>query len=405
MRSALHPLWLFVLIAVSRATATPNSPDDCNQTADHPVTYLSLPGRPFEPIPSLDGCWIFVSIIGDGPTAESGIAVVHRQKGKAEVKRMLATKERLTGMTLTHDGRMLIAGSGDGVLFVDSDRLIAGDKNPIVGKMATSPEKPSASYLSTTSDDTFLFVSNESADTISVINLAIAKENHYASQAIIGNIATGRAPIAVTLSPDDRYLYTTSEVATHQGSGWPSTCSAEQASGGNGKLHAQGMVMVVDVKRAQTDPANAVVARVPAGCSPVRLVLSAEGDKAFVTARGDDTLLVFDTAKLLSDPAHSKVNSVTVGRSPVGVALIDSGHKAVVANSNRFSNDKQKQTLSVIDLTGDRPGLSGSIPAELFPREMRITADKRTLLLTNFASKTLEFIDLSSIEHTKLARP
>ncbi len=405
MRTAPHPLWLFVLLASSTATAAAAPPDGCNQSAERPVTYLSLPGRPFEPIPSLDGCWILVSIVADGPRGEGGIAVVHRHKGTADVKRMFATKEHLSGMTLTHDGRMLIAGTGDGVLFIDSDRLIAGDKNPIVGQMATSSEKPSASYLSTTADDHFLFVSNESADTISVINLALAKQNNYTSQAIVGNIATGRAPIAVTLSPDDRYLYTTSEVATKQGSDWPTNCSAEQASGGDGKLHAQGMVMVVDVNRAKTDPANSVVAKVPAGCSPVRLVLSARGDKAYVTARGDDAVLVFDTAKLLSDPAHSRAASVTVGRSPVGVAVVDDGHKAVVANSNRFSNDKQQQTLSVIDISAATPEVAGSIPAELFPREIRITPDKLTLLVTNFASKTLEFIDLTSLEHTKLTQP
>jgi len=343
--------------------------------------------------------------VADGPRAEGGIAVGHRHKGKADVKRLFATKEHLTGMTLTHDGRMLIAGSGDGVLFIASDRLIAGDKNPVVGHITTSSEKPSASYLSTTVDDRFLFVSNESADTISVINLALAGRNNYSSGALVGNIATGRAPIAVTLSPDDRYLYTTSEVAVNQGESWPANCSAEQAANGNGKLHAQGMVMVVDVTRAKTDPANSVVAKVPAGCSPVRLVLSAEGDKAYVTARGDDSLLIFDTAKLLSDPAHSKLNSVTVGRSPVGVALVENGRKAVVANSNRFSHENEKQTLSVIDLLANKPAVSGSIPAELFPREIRVTPDKLTLLVTNFASETLEFIDLSSIEHTQLTRP
>jgi DNA-binding beta-propeller fold protein YncE len=263
--------------------------------------------------------------------------------------------------------------------------------------MATSSETPSASYLSATADDRFLFVSNESADTISVINLALAKQSNYAAQTLVGNIATGRAPIAVTLSPDDRYLYTTSEVAANQGSGWPATCNAEQPSNRNGKLHAQGMVMVVDVGRAKTDPANSVIAKVPAGCSPVRLALSPEGDKAYVTARGDDVLLVFDTAKLLSDPAHSKIASVAVGRSPVGVALVDNGRKAVVANSNRFSNDKQKQTLSVIDVSAAAPVVSGNIPAELFPREIRITPDKLTLLVTNFASKTLELIDLTRL--------
>ncbi|MCG6955955.1 MAG: hypothetical protein LJF04_08180 [Gemmatimonadetes bacterium] len=36
----------------------------------------------------------------------------------------------------------------------------------------------------------------------------------------------------------------------------------------------------------------------------------------------------------------------------------------------------------------------GSIPAGAFPRELRLTADGRTLLVTNYASRTLEVVDL-----------
>jgi hypothetical protein len=123
----MHSLWLFALLGLSSVAAASNPADACNQSAERPVTYLPLPGRPFQPVPTLDGCWIFVSIVGEGPRAEGGIAVVHRRKGKAEVKRLFTTKEHLSGMTLTHDGRVLIAGTGNGVLFVDSDRLIAGE--------------------------------------------------------------------------------------------------------------------------------------------------------------------------------------------------------------------------------------------------------------------------------------
>jgi hypothetical protein len=39
----------------------------------------------------------------------------------------------------------------------------------------------------------------------------------------------------------------------------------------------------------------------------------------------------------------------------------------------------------------------GTIPAGAFPRELRLTSDLRTLLLTNFTSSSLEIIDLARL--------
>jgi DNA-binding beta-propeller fold protein YncE len=39
----------------------------------------------------------------------------------------------------------------------------------------------------------------------------------------------------------------------------------------------------------------------------------------------------------------------------------------------------------------------GTIPAGTFPRELRVTEDGRTLLVTNFNSSTLELVDLARL--------
>jgi YVTN family beta-propeller protein len=157
----------------------------------------------------------------------------------------------------------------------------------------------------------------------------------------------------------------------------------------------------VDVARAKTDPANSVIAKIPAGCSTVRLVISPKGERAFVTARNSNALLVFDTAKLISDPAHSQIATVPVGTAPVGVAVINDGTKIVVTNSNRFGGSPaDKQSLTVIDAAKIDSGAAaviGAIPAGAFPRELRLTPDGRTLLLTNFTSNSLEIIDLTRL--------
>jgi DNA-binding beta-propeller fold protein YncE len=157
------------------------------------------------------------------------------------------------------------------------------------------------------------------------------------------------------------------------------------------------MIFVIDVARARIDPAQSVIATVRAGCSPVRLVVSPAGDVPYVSARNSDALLAFETRKLLSDPAHALTSTIPVGRAPVGVALIEGGRRLVVANSNRFSgNADSPQSLAVIDvgkLAAGAAAVVRSIPAGSFPRELSLTADERTLLVTNFSSRTVEFVD------------
>jgi len=121
----------------------------------------------------------------------------------------------------------------------------------------------------------------------------------------------------------------------------------------------------------------------------------------YATARNSNALLVFDAAKLRSDAARALVGRVPVGTAPVGVAVVDSGRTIVVTNSNRFAGSAEdRQTLTVIDAAkvsdGER-AVIGSIPAGAFPREMRVTSDGATLIVTNFASKQIELIDLARL--------
>src|SRR5262249_36058375 len=148
-------------------------------------------------------------------------------------------------------------------------------------------------YVNCTRDDGWLFVSDESARTITVIDLLRARSRGFGPDAIVGKIPVGRAPIALTFSPDERFLYTTSQLAGKDW-GWSAACFPEGVTPRPpAPTNPAGAVIVIDVDRAKRDPSNAVVARVPAGCNPVRLVLSRDGDVAFVTARGSDALLAF----------------------------------------------------------------------------------------------------------------
>jgi DNA-binding beta-propeller fold protein YncE len=395
-------LFGFASAAFSQTTAKPapaNSPA-CNQPLADEIAMIDMPGNSFEPIPSADGCWIFVSITRAPEGKQAGVEVLHRAGGKISLERLAPVGAGVTGMVLTHDGKTLIGSQDDGVVFLDTARLISGQGDPVLGKFDDGPGA-GTTYVNVTKDDRFLFVSDERTATITVINLEKARASGYSANAIAGKIPVGQLPIALTFSPDERYLYTTSEAAA-EGWGWPVACTAEN-SGSDVLKNPEGAVVVVDVTRAKTDPTNSVIAKIPAGCSAVRLVISPKGDRAYVTARNSNALLAFDTAKFISDAAHARIGTVPVGVAPVGVAVVNHGTQVVVTNSNRFggrgANDKQY--LTVIDaakVTSGAGAVLGTIPAGGFPRELRVTSDGRTLLLTNFASSSLEIIDLARLK-------
>ena len=143
-----------------------------------------------------------------------------------------------------------------------------------------------------TDDDGYLFVANERGGTITVVNLKQARASGFKSSGIVGNIPAGEAPIAVTLSPDDKRLYSTSERASEHLAAGGARCDTE----------APGEIEVIDVARAEKDPAHSVLSLVPGGCEPVRLVLSDDGAIAYVTARGEGKVLAFDTGRLRAIP-------------------------------------------------------------------------------------------------------
>lgn len=229
-----HPLvWSILLIAGSLAIGAPKAfaQSGCNQAAPDAVTFVPVPGHPFTPIPTSDGCWIFVSV-GNGNSNAAGVAVLQRAGGRAAVVRVIPTHGAPAGMVLTHDGRVLIGALDDRLVFLDTAHMISGQGAAVLGYLR-EPEyhgllaerevkTPGAVYVNVTSDDRFVFVSDEWAQRITVIDLEKARSSAYRAGSIVGTIPTGSLPIAVTLSPDNRYLYTTVESAANEWAGPPS---------------------------------------------------------------------------------------------------------------------------------------------------------------------------------------
>jgi len=383
------------------AAALQRAPSDCNAISKDPIVTVDAPGGPFQALPSSDGCWIFVSVPGGASRTPSVIALYRRSKGTLSLVRTVSIEGGPTGMVLTHDGKTLIVADGDRVAFVDANRLIQGRDSSILGYLQDSAARGRV-YANVTPDDKFAFIADENSKTVSVIDLAKARATHYDVSATVGKIPTGTLPIALPFSRDGRLMYVTSQWAPAS-YGWPIECKRETNNPTNDTtpVNPQGAIHVVDVARAIKAPATSIVANVRAGCSPVRLVLSPKGDRAYVTARNSNALLAFDVAKLRTDTAHAVIGRVPVGPAPVGVAIVNAGREVIVTNSNRFAGAaNDQQTLTVIDankLGAGEKAIIGSIPAGAFPREMRVTSDGRTLILTNFGSRSISMIDLARI--------
>ena len=389
------------LAAQTAQTTSAKSSARCNAAAPEPVSFVALPGHPFSTIAGKDGCWLFVSVTSANPRSANGVAMLRRAAGRITLEKVFPVEAGPTGMVMTHDGKLLIVADDEHVVFMDVMRMTSGKDDPILGYFSDGRNSGSV-YANVTADDKFLFVSDENAQAITVINLEKARAEGFKETAIVGKIPVGIAPIALTFSPDGKWLYTTSQLAP-KSLNWPIACKPEGGDPATAKeQYAPGAIIVVDVARAQTDPANSIVANVPAGCSPVRLAISPSGDRVYVTARNSNALLAFDTNAMRSDVAHAQVGKVPVGSSPVGVAVVNDGKTVLVTNSNRFAKDQTaRQTLTVIDaarVSEGQPAITGSVPAGIFPREFGLSPDGKTLFVANYISSELEVIDLGRLK-------
>ena len=389
------------LTAFGRAPAEAASPGSCNAPADKPITYLSLPGHPFGIAVSNDGCRIFVAVSRES----NGIAALRREGGKIKVERVVSLPNMPTEIVLTHDNKLLIVADGEGVTFLDAEGMWAGSHDAVVGTIR-GRDGDATINVNVTSDDKFLFVSNERAASITVIDLQKARGEGFSGSAIVGRVPVGIAPIALVFSPDERLLYTTSEVVP-RGLGWPAKCQPEGRAA-RGAEYPQGAVFVVDVAKAERGAEESVVAIVPAGCSPVRLAISPGGEFLYVTARNSNSMLSFNTAALMTDADHALVGIVPVGAAPVPVTLADSGKRVLVGNSNRFAAARgEHQDVMVIDAARVKEGKAavlGKIPAQGFPRKLVTSNDGRTIFLGNFASDSLEIIDAERLAEVTKAK-
>jgi DNA-binding beta-propeller fold protein YncE len=281
------------------------------------------------------------------------------------------------GLALTPNGRYLVAAARSGAIVVNVNRLEnkgSPSSSWTVGTLESSGS--GAIEAAVSPDGEFVFVSLEDSHELAVFNLKRALARGFGTSDLIGTVPLGVSPVGVVISPNGRYLYATSE-----------SSSAGQT---------EGTLTTIDLKRAERSPAHSIISTVVAGCSPVRV--AATNMSVFVTARESDALLEFSAHDLVSNPNAALMEDLQIGEGPVDLALVDNNHTLVVADSDRFGAPGAHPDLAVVTVTSRGSlVLAGYVGSGVFPRDMTLSPNGQTLLVSNFGSGQLEAVKVSNV--------
>lgn len=300
--------------------------------------------------------------------------------------------EGATGITITQDGRfVLVTFFGLSALVVDAAKAIANSTDAVLGTLPGNIDYGnSAIEVTVSADDKYAFLSQEygGASTGFQGSVEALALNHTANGTLTGSFVAGQildfAVVGTAVSPDGRYLYATSESATY--------------------YSIAGVLSVIDIaKWTSGNTTGALVAQVDAACAPVRVLASSDGKTVWVTARESNQLLAFNATALHSSTtaANALIASVRVGYSPVGLTFACNESRILTANSNRFDLPGATTGLSVVDvqaaLRNSSSAVLGQIPTGKFPREFAMSPDGRTILVSEYGSRAVQAVDVTTL--------
>jgi DNA-binding beta-propeller fold protein YncE len=391
------------------------------------ASYATL-GNPTTAIATLDGRYVFISVTNvggpnfTGPDSVanarhdvvSGLQIFRNADGALKPYRFVPLgTPSANGLTLLPGDKPIVVGVGDaGVAFVNVHDAIHGKATPY---FAGQGNGAGTFDVVVSPDGMYVFASNEygvidqSRGNIGIIAVHADPDGRVTHPETIGQLATGDVVPSLALSADGSRLYVASELV-------PAHDPPQIASGGNPLLtkddcvqkkktpvQPNGFITVIDTLRVidARRRASSVLSRIAAGCSPVRLVETADSSALFVSARGDNRILVFSPRLMEADPEHALLRGFSSNdEAPVGVRLFAQDCMLAVANSNRFADAPGSATIFSISKSGEATKLQ-TPSAGGFPRNITLSPDGRSLYLTNYTSRVLQVISTRNFQPRK----
>ena len=366
----------------------------------HPVASRILPtpvtGRPSAIAMAENDESLFVSLESraSGP---GGIQVFHRARDGLRSVGIIPLRSGASGLALSADGRALLAALEDAVALLDVARASTGDPSSLLGYASTGPR--AGTFSVTTAGSRYVLTADRAAGRVTVLNLLRMEYGDLGPSVHLGTIDVDMAPSGLAASPDGRYLYVVSQVQRPVMSFWPSDRIYGTLTQ-TGLLRRAGTLSVIDMKRVELDPARAVVARVAAGCQPVRVAASPDGKIVWVAARQSNELLAFSTDELLRREGVAPLARVPVAASPVGLRLLRGGRFALVAGSTGQWDSGAPETVSVVETSAalaGRRAVRTSVIVGGFSGDIGVTADQRMAYVANMETSALTPLDLADL--------
>lgn len=292
-------------------------------------------------------------------------------------------------------------------------------------------KSPGTGDLAFTPDGKYAFVSNEygkdtnypaAVGTVGILKVVRSADGDFTGTSLIANnhyihIPGGNTMPGIALSHDGKRLYVSTEVAAPAelpnaqdptNSQNPiltgKRCFQMYDASLNPQPQWNGLLTVIDVEKAAAGQGQAsIIQTIASGCSPVRVVETSDGQRIWVSARGDNRVLAFDVAALLSaDPNKSLIGYADSGGSaPVGMTLFNRDQLLAVTNSNRFTpnnppGDPNITNVAILDVRQpSKAKVINSLPSAGkgdFPRGVSVGPDGTTLYVTNYNVGTLQVI-------------
>src|SRR5262245_3971167 len=213
------------------------------------------------------------------------------------------------GLGISPDGRqVLVSGFGaNQAIIIDtaSDRIVGQVPVPQPHNSAISP------------DGRMAYVGSQQQGATALVLVDLDKKMQ------VGKVPLDKAPRALDLSPDGKWLYFT--------------------------------LAGVDAVQVLEAGSNRIISQIPVGASPHHPLFTLDGQVGLVVSQGPGELKILDPTR------HIVSSTVMVGKAPHWIATDSNGHTAYVTNEG--SND-----VSIVDLTNHR--VTATIPVGNAPRKI-----------------------------------